>query len=184
MHNAIRYSDFALQQFFNKAKTTSWYANTLFIIVADHTPASGTDIYYKDMGNMHIPLVFFHPSNPKFKGRNDKVVGQEDIMPTILDLLGYSEPFFAFGQSVFDPRPGYSASNIGNKFIYFADIGPERYMLTYQDETITGIYNLKDQLQINNLMTDVNLSDVLITKLKAMIQTYNKVLINNKMTIH
>jgi len=183
MHNAVRYADFALQQFFEKVKTTSWYQNTLFVIAADHTPASGSDIYYKDMGNMHIPLVFFHPSDSTFKGRNDKVVGQEDVMPTLMDLLGYNEPFFAFGESGVDHAPGFSASFIGNKYIYFADIGLERYMLTYQDDNVTGIFNLKDQLQITNLIDDKILNESLLIKLKAIIQTYNKALISNKMTV-
>ena len=183
MHDAVRYSDFALQQFFEKAKKSSWYNNTLFIIVADHTPASGTDIYFKDMGNMHIPLVLFHPSIPNFKGVNEKVVGQEDILPTVMDLLGYYEPYFAFGQSVFSSAPGYSVSYVGNKIIYFSDTESGHYMLTYQDEKITGIYDLKDQLQINNLMNDKKLSEQLLTRLKAMIQTYNHALISNKMTV-
>ena len=182
MHNSIAYADYALGTFFEKVKSTSWYNNTLFIIAADHTPASGTDIYYKDMGNMHIPLVFFHPTDSTFRGRNDKVVGQQDVMPTIMDIIGIDEPFFSFGQSVFDPAPGYSASYIGNKYLYFADVGKERYMLTYQDDVVTGIYNLKDQLQVTNLAEDKNLKQSLLDALHAIIQAYNKALIKNKMT--
>lgn len=183
MHNAVRYSDFALSEFFKKIKNTSWYNNTLFVIVADHTPASGADIYFKDMGNMHIPLVFFHPTNKMLRGRNDKVVSQSDVMPTVMDLLGYEKPFFAFGQSVFENKPGYSASFIGNKFLFFFEVGSEKYMLTFQDEQVNGIYNLKDQLQTTNLLADEKLIDQILPSLKAIIQTYNHALITNKMTV-
>ncbi|MBK6950993.1 MAG: sulfatase-like hydrolase/transferase [Crocinitomicaceae bacterium] len=183
MHNAVMYADYALSQFFEKIKTTTWYQNTLFIIVADHTPASGSDIYFKDMGNMHIPLVFFHPSHKDLRGRNDKVVSQADVMPTVMDLLGYEKSFYAFGQSVFDSKPGYSASYVGNKYLYFYEIGNEKYMLTYQDEQVNGIYNLKDQLQTTNLMGDEKLKQQILTQLKALIQTYNHALISNQMTV-
>ncbi|MBI3135261.1 MAG: sulfatase-like hydrolase/transferase [Bacteroidetes bacterium] len=182
MHNSVRYTDYALSTFFKKIKSQSWYNNTLFVIVADHTPASGSDIYFKDMGNMHIPLVFFHPTNKFFRGRSDKVVSQSDVMPSIMDLLGYQKPFFAFGHSVFENTPGYSASFIGNKYLYFYEVGNEKYMLTYQDEQVSGIYNLKDQLQSTNLMSDTVLSETILTSLKAIIQTYNHALITNQMT--
>ena len=183
MHNAVAYTDFALSQFFEKIKKEPWYNNTLFIIVADHTPASGSDIYFKDMGNMHIPLVLFHPTNDLFKGRTDKVVSQSDVMPTVLDLLGYDQSFFAFGHSVFENTPGYSVSFIGNKYLLFYEVGAEKYMLTWQDEQVTGIYNLKDQLQSENLMNDGTLSTIMLNQLKAIIQTYNHALITNKMTV-
>lgn len=183
VHNAVRYTDFALSQFFKKMQTMPWYQNTLFVITADHTPASGTDIYFKDMGNMHIPLIFFHPADSNFQSqRSDKVVSQSDVMPSLLELTGYPNDYFAFGQSVFSPKPGYSASFIGNKFIFFADHPNGRYMLTWQDEKITGIYRLTDLLQSENLMTDQKLGDDLVNQLKAIIQTYNHALITNQMT--
>lgn len=183
MHDAVRYSDYALKKFFEKAKKTTWYQNTLFVLVADHTPASGTPIYFKDMGNMHIPLVFFHPTHPKFKGRNEKIVSQTDIMPTILQLIGHNEPFFSFGQSVFEPKPGFSASYIGDKFLYFGEYQNENYFMIYQNEKVIGVYSVKDQLQTTNLLDQIELSNQLERALKAMIQTYNHALINNKMTI-
>lgn len=183
MHNAISYSDYALQTFFEQAKTKDWYDNTLFIIVADHTPASGTPVYFKDMGNMHIPLLFYHPTNPFFRGRVDKVVSQADIMPSLLHLIGYNKPFFAFGESVFQDKAGYSASYIGDKYLYFGSYKNENYMLTFQDENALGIFNLNDQLQTTNLIGDEILKEALLMQLKAMIQTYNHALINNKMTV-
>ncbi len=183
MHNAVSYADYALQTFFAKAKQAEWYTNTLFVIVADHTPASGTPVYFKDMGNMHIPLIFYHPTNGFFKGRSEKVVSQTDIMPSLLHLIGYQQPFFSFGKSVFDTKKGYSASYIGDKYLYFGSYQEQHYMLTYQDEEVKGIYNLNDQLQTTNLMDQLTLKKTLANELKAMIQRYNNALINNKMTV-
>ncbi len=183
MHNSVAYADYALSTFFEKAKQTDWYDNTLFVIVADHTPASGTPIYFKDMGNMHIPLVFYHPTNQFFRGREDKIVSQADIMPTILNLIGHKDPFFAFGKSIFEETSGYSASYIGDKYLYFGTYKNENYMLQYQDDKILGIFNIEDQLQTKNLISDVALSAALEKHLKAMIQAYNHALISNEMTV-
>jgi len=183
MHNSVSYAHYALSTFFEKAKQTDWYNNTLFIIVADHTPASATPVYFKDMGNMHIPLVFFHPTNPFFRGREDKIVSQADVMPTVLHLLGHKEPFFAFGKSIFEKSSGYSASYIGDKFLYFGSYKDANYLLQYQDEKILGIFNTEDILQTKNLMSDIALSEALEKQLKAMIQSYNHAIINNEMTV-
>jgi len=183
MHNAVNYADYSLSRFFEKAKKTDWYENTLFVIVADHTPASGTPVYFKDMGNMHIPLFFFHPTNPFFKGKKDKVVSQIDVMPSLLHILGHTDPFFAFGQSVFDNNEGFSASYIGGKYLYFGTYAGEHYMLTFQEEKVLGIFNLKDQMQTKNLLNDLDLKEGLEKKLKALIQSYNHALINNEMRL-
>lgn len=183
MHNSVSYADYALSTFFKAAKKTDWYDNTLFILVADHTPASGTPVYYKDMGNMHIPLVFFHPTKSYFNGRQDKVVSQMDIMPSILHLIGHKDPFFAFGHSIFEKTTGYSASYIGDKYLYFSSYQNEHYMLIYQDNTVQGIYNLTDLLQSKNLFENKQLRAKLENQLKAMIQQYNGALINNEMTV-
>ena len=132
---------------------------------------------------MHIPLLLFHPGDTLLKGKNERIVSQADIMPTVLDLLGYNKPVFVFGQSAFDDAPGYSASFVGDKFIFFYELGTEKYMLTWQDEKINGIYNLKDPLQSTNLAGDKALEQALLSPLKAMIQTYNHALISNKMKI-
>lgn len=183
MHDAVRYADFSIQQFFERVKQLDWYENTLFILVADHTPASGTPVYFKDMGNMHIPLVMYHPTNEFFQGSSDKVVSQVDIMPTLMHLLGHQDPFFAFGQSIFDDQPGFSASYIGDKYLYFRTIGEESYLLLYQEESCLGVYALDDSLQSKNLCPNDAVRAELEKHLKALIQTYNHTLITNEMRV-
>jgi phosphoglycerol transferase MdoB-like AlkP superfamily enzyme len=183
MHDAIAYADFALSRFFESAKKTPWYNNTLFVIVADHTPATYEPLYYKEMGNLHIPLVFFHPNDSTFRGRSEKVTSQADVMPGILHLAGYHEPFAAFGKSMFDTLSGYSACQIGNKFLYFGTVDQQHYMIIFEGEKTTAIYNLNDRYQGENLLGKPGLG-ALEERLKAMIQTYNHALIQNKMTLN
>lgn len=183
MHDAVQYADYALSRFFERVKQYDWYDHTLFVLVADHTPASGTPVYFKDMGNMHIPLAFFHPKNEFFNGTSEKIVSQIDIMPTIMHLTGYDAPFFAFGQSVFDEAPGFSASYIGDKFLYFGTVNEEHYLLIFQEEKCLGIYELTDLLQSKNLKDETSIRLELEKQLKALIQTYNHTLITNEMRV-
>ncbi len=178
MHNSVAYTDYALQQFFEFAQTQPWYDNTLFIITADHTPASGTPEYFMDMGNMHIPLVFYHPTDTNFTGVETKVVSQVDIMPTIFDLIGYNKPFYAFGESIFSSE-NFSMSYTNNKYLIFG----RQHLLTFLDDKPKGLYNLKDKLLDPNCLGEQpEIGAFLEKKLKAYLQTYHHDLIYNTMT--
>jgi len=105
IHKCIGYTDHALKQFFKTAQNSSWYGNTLFIIVADHGTFSLIHPYYQtDIESMAVPVVYYDPSGRLAeKGRiYDQYTQQIDIMPTVLDMLNYPYPFFAFGRSILD----------------------------------------------------------------------------------
>ena len=53
----------ALRQFFDSAKKTKWYNNTLFILTADHGSLSKNSFYNNPVGNLTIPILFFKPDN-------------------------------------------------------------------------------------------------------------------------
>lgn len=95
----VRYADFALGYFLREAeKRTSWFDNTIFIIVADH----GARVYGKQdipLKTYEIPLVVYAPRHVSPR-RVDTLTTQIDIAPTVLGLLGfgYTAPFF--GQDV------------------------------------------------------------------------------------
>ncbi|MBC8172685.1 MAG: sulfatase-like hydrolase/transferase, partial [Chitinophagales bacterium] len=103
MLEVVHYADYALQQFFEEAKKQSWYENTLFILTADHPgpPIPGDEFYQNQIGAHATWLLLYKPGG-NFQGTNDMVVQQTDIMPTVLDFLGYSGKYLAFGNSIFD----------------------------------------------------------------------------------
>jgi len=96
----LRYADDALRQFFATAEKMPWFRNTLFIITADHTADLLRDGQASGSAFDHwVPMVFYMPS--KIAPRQDDQVAQQiDILPTVMDMIGYPEPFFAFGSSV------------------------------------------------------------------------------------
>jgi phosphoglycerol transferase MdoB-like AlkP superfamily enzyme len=106
-HQAVAYTDFALRQFFKAAVQQAWYANTLFVITADHTsPLSAHSYYRSEIGQYSIPIVYYAPRDTNLKGRYAGVTQQIDILPSVLDYLHYPKPFYALGNSIFhNPHP-------------------------------------------------------------------------------
>lgn len=183
MHKVIQYTDFSLQQFFHKARKQDWFDHTLFVITADHTPGSKRSMYLHDRGKMHIPLMLYHPTDTFFRGRNDKIVGQIDIMPTLLDLLGYQQDFFSFGRSVFENTPGFTFSEVSDKKMLIETVNGHSYTLVYQNEQAIALYDFDDIHHKHNLINEkADVVDQMTRKLQAVIQVHNNVMIRNKMT--
>lgn len=117
---SMNYTDFALRRFFDAVKNTEWYANTLFVIVADHgCPVAKSSYDVEGLGRYHIPLVFFEPSAESQSLVDTSLMQQIDLTPTILDYLGYGKPFFALGNSAFDKKAKrFMLSYLSGNYIY------------------------------------------------------------------
>lgn len=101
IHKVMRYTDHALREFFREASAKPWFANTLFVIMADHGSGAEDARLLGAPYNHHIPIFFYMPS-AELKGRIDKTVSQLDIMPTLLAMMGYEGSVVAFGNDMFD----------------------------------------------------------------------------------
>jgi phosphoglycerol transferase MdoB-like AlkP superfamily enzyme len=90
----VRYADFALGYFLDRARERDWFRDTLFVVVADH----GARVYGKSeipLRQYEIPLMFYAPAHLDPR-RIETMTTQIDIAPTVLGLLGleYEAPFF------------------------------------------------------------------------------------------
>ncbi|MFM1875146.1 MAG: hypothetical protein RL266_883, partial [Bacteroidota bacterium] len=181
IHESIGYADESLKLFFSKAATSKWFANTLFIITADHTSLSDHAQYQSKLGSLRIPIIFYHPTDTFFSGTSTVVMQQTDIMPTLLALLNYDEPFFCFGTNALDTLAEHAAVAFKNDQFQVYRNG---YLTCFDGNEVTSIYNLNsDPLQINNLVaTDSAKFTHNEAYLKAYIQNYSLALNNNLMT--
>ena len=86
-NNAAKYADYALGQFIKKAKASSYWQDTLFLVVADHdSRVAGASLVPID--HFRIPGVIFGES---IKAQSDdRLVSQIDLAPTLLSLIGVS----------------------------------------------------------------------------------------------
>ena len=93
----VKYTDFALKNFFAMAKKQSWYKNTVFVILADHC-ASSSGKTELPIDKYRIPAMIFDPNaTPAIC---NKMMSQIDIMPTLFGLLNFSYQSKFFGQDV------------------------------------------------------------------------------------
>ena len=127
----------------------------------------------------HIPLFIYEPSaDTSFV--NSRVCQQIDILPSLLDRLNYSEPVFGFGKSIYQSQEGYAIQFLNNTY----QIMKNDKLYQSNLETSLGMYNTNNDvlLETNLMGQNKSLDKKMDTDLKAVIQSYNERLINNKLT--
>ena len=180
IQEAVMYADYALMKFFETASTMDWYDNTIFVITADHTSEPYLDEYKTRLGVYHIPLIFYAPQD-SIGYQENIAVSQVDIMPTVLQLLGYETSFIAFGNSVFDNSRDHFAVNFLNGIYQIID---DNYVLQFDGTKSIALYNFHDDnlLENNLILFHPEKVTQMESQLKAYIQQYNMRLIKNRLT--
>lgn len=180
VHETIAYTDFALKKFFESAKSTNWYDNTLFIITADHTSGDDKrDMYYLNpVGSYKIPLILFDASNHELKGRNSKLISQIDILPEILQYLDYSGKIISYGNHPFQ-EIGRMVANFNEGLYHFII---DNYYVCFDGEEIVKVSD-KTLDKLLEIELEDYPKDFLENKIKSYIQQYNNRIIKNKTTI-
>lgn len=109
---AVKYTDYAIQEFINAAKTKPWFDNTLFVLVADHCAGSARKAELP-VENYHIPLFIYAPEHiaPRHV---DILSSQIDVAPTVLGLLNFSYESRFFGKDILKMQPDEGRALIGN----------------------------------------------------------------------
>jgi phosphoglycerol transferase MdoB-like AlkP superfamily enzyme len=102
--SAVAYTDWAIGDFLRRARTKPWFKDTVFVITADHC-ASSAGIAALPVFRYHIPMWIYSPGN-NAPGRFDALMGQVDIAPTLLGLLGMDYDSQFYGIDVFQQHPG------------------------------------------------------------------------------
>jgi phosphoglycerol transferase MdoB-like AlkP superfamily enzyme len=185
IHQSIAYTDMALRKFFQTVSKEAFYRNTLFVLVADHCSLQTQDENdHNNMGFYRIPLIFVAPGDTTLRGGTDELAQQVDIVPSVLDYLGYNKKFFAFGNSIFSPYANRMVVNELNNTFQFVS---GNYIFKTTDLDVTGVFNFpKDFKCWNNLVKEPEGIEMKNTKepyFKAYLQLYNYSLIHNKMTV-
>ncbi|REJ83522.1 MAG: LTA synthase family protein [Bacteroidetes bacterium] len=179
IHESIQYSDYSLREFFKYASTKDWYDSTLFVITADHTAISSYPFYQNRTGMYAIPLVFYK-ADGSLKGLDKRTAQQVDIMPSILDYLGYDKAFFSFGNSLFNTGSSHHSVSFINGTYQFIEGGYSFILDTVRENSLFH-FRIDSLLQHNIIESNKEKSVKMEKQLKAIIQQFNKALIRNKM---
>lgn len=166
-NGGVKYTDYAIRNFIDIAKTKPWFDNTIFIITADHCASSAgkTSINHK---KYHIPLIVYAPQIIKPKTVTN-LVSQIDLAPTLLGLLNMDYESSFFGTNVFNEHKERAFLATYQKLGYLKDnklliLNPkedkEMYDIVYKDKENKEIY--KGDL-IKNTKIDNNILQETIT---------------------
>ena len=136
--NSLKYSDHALETFFDLAKTRPYFKNTIFIFVSDH---SRTRDKLNLFDQHHIPMLVYSPGYIQ-PGVNKVVSSQLDLLPTVLGLLQLKTTHSSWGRNLFEVQndSGFAASVAGNEVRWH----DSKYLL---NDSLTGTPMLFDMLR-------------------------------------
>lgn len=183
MHRSIRYSDYALEQFFKLAKKQPWYENTLFVITADHAVQGWLDEYKNSVGAHAIPLIIFDPQG-KLQGVDSTTLAQQaDIFPTLMSLLGFDERFVSFGRSIFtnDSAQNFSINCLDNAY----QMQQGDYVLQFDGTRVLGLYNVRQDRGLKHNLQDTQpvILQSMLPYMKAYLQDFSYRMHSNKLSL-
>jgi phosphoglycerol transferase MdoB-like AlkP superfamily enzyme len=113
------YADSCLGAYLSSAKKKSWYKNTLFVVIADHSHRLPDNLTEFDPKRYRIPLLFFGDViKTEFKGhRINKFGNQTDLAASLLNQLNMSSNRYLWSKDLFNTgTPGFAFFNWDNGF--------------------------------------------------------------------
>ena len=180
---AMRYSDWALGQFFEKIRNASYFKETLFVILGDHGFGGGEQLTEMNLARFNVPLLLIAPGiQEKFGKTRDTVGTQVDVVPTILGRLGGNVRHQCWGRDLLTLPEGDAGFGIikpsGNDQTV-AIISGDRIVLQSKSKALkTYRYQLWTSPRADEL-TNESEEGALKEKLDAFIQVATQSLLNN-----
>jgi uncharacterized sulfatase len=177
IHDSIGYADDSLRKFFDKIRTEKWFANTIFIITADHTSKLETKKFQNQIGKYRVPLLIYSPGENWTDVVKQKVTQHSDIPKTILDLAGADgSEMPAMGVSILSGDVGYALNYAdGQDYLFISK--DEVLRLTKSGAQTSFIYDW----ETGERTTPVKNDDPI---LKAYLQYFQNGLINNNLSLY
>jgi phosphoglycerol transferase MdoB-like AlkP superfamily enzyme len=131
--NTICYLDRCLFNYIEKAKKTSWYNNTLFVITSDHAHYYPMNRGKIEPERYHIPLLMLGGAlKPEWRGKSiDQIGSQLDLAATLLAQLKISGNQFVRSKNMLNPcQPAFAFYVFDNGF---GMITPEQTLIYDHD---------------------------------------------------
>ena len=175
--NSVVYSDASLKKFFQAARESSYFKETLFVVVADHTegPSTGGNLYEA----YRIPCLLYGPAFVP-PGRVEEVVSQLDIVPTVIDLLRISAPYTSWGKSIFAKEERMAILPRGDFFVvvkapylFLTDIGSPMGLYNFKTDPAKDLLNPGDK-------EAARVSEELGEELRGYLRFSYEMIMNNK----
>ena len=131
--NSVAYTDKCLGDFMGSIKDENWYANTLFVIVADHSHNSPIKRRFAQKEKFKIPMLWYgEVLDSNHKGAQwDKFASHIDITPTILSQMDINIDNDYFGGDIFGNNSGFIFYSFGSGYGMIKEDGNSAFSITY-----------------------------------------------------
>ena len=131
--NSVAYTDKCLGDFMGSVKDENWYANTLFVIVADHSHNSPIKRRFAQKERFKIPMLWYgEVLDTNHKGAQwDKFASHIDITPTILSQMDINVDNDYFGGDIFGNNSGFIFYSFGSGYGMIKEDGNSAFSITY-----------------------------------------------------
>jgi phosphoglycerol transferase MdoB-like AlkP superfamily enzyme len=152
--NVIKYTDFAIGDFIEKAKKKPWFKNTVFVIMSDHC-AFSAGRWALDVKNYHIPALIYNlPNTPNQK--IDQLCSQIDMFPTLFSALNWDYNSNLFGTDVLSMKPEDERAFIGN-YRKLGFLKNNKLMVLSEQKQIDYYQYNKEDNSLNPISIDANI---------------------------
>ncbi len=155
--NALRYLDFNVDRFLDRAKKSGYYDNTIFVFFGDHNTAMERTENYTlehdlNIQLQHVPFFIHAPkfNKPKEYSKYGKLI---DIFPTVMSFAKINHTNYTLGSNLLDSTNTKNASFVYLKIKGEPAVGLIQDSMYYYKTGIskyTGLYNLKEK-EVTNL---------------------------------
>ena len=190
--NALRYLDFNIGKFLQRAKKSGYYNNTVFVFFGDHNTAMNpTEKYSKEYDlNIQLQHVPFIIHTPKILAPIEiKTYGKLiDLFPTVMSLMNINHTNYTLGRNLLDPF----AAKDSFSFIYLRmngepAIGILKDSLYFSKTLVTntkGLYDLRTKTMDDLSKTDSIKASQMDSLLMAYYHSTKYLYFNNKKLAH
>ena len=182
---AMRYADWALGQFFEKARKEPYFKETLFVVVGDHGFGNERQITEMDLGRFNVPMLLIAPGiQEKFGTLNHTVGTQIDIVPTIMGRLGGEVRHQCWGRDLLNLPEGDTGFGVikpsGSEQTTAIITADQILVLPRDKDMAPKMYQYELGAKPHaEVVPDAPRTAELKTKLEAFLQTATKSLIDN-----
>lgn len=159
VENSVKYADYALGKFIEKAKKSEYWQDTVFVIVADHD-ARAYGNFEVPIEHFHIPAIFM--GGDIKKRQDNRLASQIDIAPTLLSLAGISAitPMIGHDLTLDIPEDKLRALMQRDKYFAYMNSKGEIVLLRPQDSKIGTFKYNKEKHEV----TQATLSPKIVDK--------------------
>ena len=172
---SITQIDFEIGRMIKALKDKGLYDNTLIIYTSDHGEHLGYHHQILKGGYLYesimkVPLIIKYPKSQYAGTKNNKLVSNVDLAPTILNTVGLKIPKAMSGHpltdSLFSREYVYADGWLGDQ----AMARSKQYKLIRKRNGKSLFFNLEtDPLEMNNLFEDLNYQNEIKSHLQAII---------------